>query len=287
LLQVLNSLDPTRDQRDLARLRSVACRAAGLWMDTTPFSRWVRLGDFAVRAGLRHHLGLPYLPQNAHSMVCACKRRVQVADYDHFMVCSTQSARHQLHEFTGGAIRGAIGSAGVASSREPRVHDLPGGDQARHAQHAGARMDIVVLLDPEGIVALDQSIIHPAADSYSAEAALREGAAAEKRDASKRAAYATVDPHGYHFVPFTVESYGRIGKPGMQFLRKLAQVASQAPGVQGFDKGRFMEMALRRISVALCNGVAMMCRVGAQRFAAGVGLNYDPGLSDPVDDASV
>ena len=66
-------------------------------------------------------------------------------------------------------------------------------------------------------------------------------------------------------------------------FNKVAAAAAQAPGLQDFDKSRFVENSLRTISVALCKGVAVMCRTGAQRFAASSGSGYDPGLSHPVD----
>jgi hypothetical protein len=283
---LLASLDPALQRRDLARIRSLCCRPAGIWMDTTPYHESVRLGDYEVSSGLRHLLGLPYLPLNAPSMLCACARRVYVEDYDHFMVCGTQASRHFLHERVAIATRDLIKLAGMASSREPRIRDLPGGTGARHAERPGARADVILNLEPHGITALDISIIHPSADSYSLAAAVTPGAAAARRDAQKTAAYATADPNGYHFIPFTVESYGRLGKPAMQFLKKLAEVAARAPGVHAFDESRFVEGALRTVSVAVCKGVAMLGRQGAQRFPANFGLNYAPGLDHPAEVAS-
>lgn len=282
--RLLDSFAADRRQRDLARLRSLACRAAAIWLDTTPYNETVRVGDYAVRVGLRHMLGISHLPRNAHSLTCACGQRLRAGDCDHFMVCRSQTHRWWLHDQIGEAIRGIMGSAGVASSREPRVRDLRGGEQARRAQQPGARMDIVFNIEPDGLSAVDQSVVHPAAESYSAAAALNAGAAADLRDGQKRTAYATADPHGYHFTPFSVESYGRLGKPAMHLLRKLAAVAGQTPGVHAFDVKKFMEMALKRLSVTLCNGIARLCRSQAQRLVANVGLNHNPGCVDPVDD---
>jgi hypothetical protein len=47
------------------------------------------------------------------------------------------------------------------------------------------------------------------------------GAAATFHDHQKKTAYARVEPNGYGFVPFSVETYGQLGQPAMKLLHQL------------------------------------------------------------------
>ena len=55
----------------------------------------------------------------------------------------------------------------------------------------------------------------------------------------------------YAFVPLSTETFGRLGKPAMALLNKLAECAS-ASGV--VLKDGFVVNALRELSVGLCRG---------------------------------
>jgi hypothetical protein len=68
---------------------------------------------------------------------------------------------------------------------------------------------------PQGISIADISVIHPLSQNPISRAATTAGAAASHRGQQKRTAYARVEPHGYGFVPFSVETYGRLGQPAM------------------------------------------------------------------------
>jgi hypothetical protein len=65
---------------------------------------------------------------------------------------------------------------------------------------------------PRGITISDLSVIHLLSINTLPRAAITAGAAASHRDQQKRTAYARVEPNGYGFVPFSVETYGRIGQ---------------------------------------------------------------------------
>ncbi len=282
----LNPL-PRDRERDLARLRGCASRVSSMWMETLPTNANRVLGDYAVRSGLRHCLGLSYIPANSAGGVCECKARVRAGDYDHAAGCTRlQGGRQFMHSLIVTAVRRGLMRAGVSSSREPRVGDLRGTACVRLVQRAGARADVLANAEPAGLTALDVSVIHPAAVSHAAAASLTPGAAAAKRDAEKSAAYSTVDPHGYHFVPFSVESYGRLGKHAVDFLNAVAVSASKAPGSESFNKERFVEGVYREISVALYNGLAFCYRASTNLLANVAGTHFQDGLPVPVDDDS-
>jgi hypothetical protein len=75
------------------------------------------------------------------------------------------------------------------------------------------------------------------------------GAVASHRDQQKRIAYARVQPHGYSFVPFSVETYGPLGQPVMKLLLLLGDKAAGSGGVM---RASFVKCALRELSVGLC-----------------------------------
>ena len=60
------------------------------------------------------------------------------------------------------------------------------------------------------------------------------------------------------------ETYGRLGKPAMDFLNQLADIAERRGDVRRAD---FMEWSLRRLSVALYKGNARVLLDGLQTFA--------------------
>jgi hypothetical protein len=60
-----------------------------------------------------------------------------------------------------------------------------------------------------------------------------------------------VEPNGYPFVPFSVESYGRLGQPAMKLLHSLGDEAAGPVGSRGHP-----------LLQALCASLALGC-VGA------------------------
>jgi hypothetical protein len=73
-----------------------------------------------------------------------------------------------------------------------------------------ARGDILLAL-PGGVTIADIPVIHPLSINTLPAAATTASAAAAQRNQQKRATYARVEPNGFSFVPFSVESFGRLG----------------------------------------------------------------------------
>jgi hypothetical protein len=69
---------------------------------------------------------------------------------------------------------------------------------------------------PRGIINSDISVVHPLSINILPRAATTAGAAASHRGQQKRTADARVEPNGYGSVPFSVDTYGRIGHPAMK-----------------------------------------------------------------------
>jgi hypothetical protein len=61
-----------------------------------------------------------------------------------------------------------------------------------------------------------------------AAAATTDGVAAARRDREKRRMYGQLEPNGNPFIPFSVETYSRLGKPVSIFFRQLGLEAKEA-----------------------------------------------------------
>lgn len=70
LLRIANSFSPITRMLVLARLCSIACRAALAWLETLPMAPPLRLDDGAFRAALRRRLGKSNLPSSSPDAVC-------------------------------------------------------------------------------------------------------------------------------------------------------------------------------------------------------------------------
>jgi hypothetical protein len=274
-----------------ARLLSCACRPALAWLDTLPLSRALELKRGEVRTGLRHQLGLSMLPPNAPTVQCTCGATLHPCDGDHGMRCPSLAAQTTLrHDILKGILRRVVHRAGIASALEPPLRRLPGlADSATARQRIAAdgsplrpeaRGDILMVL-PRGITISDISVIHPLSINTLPRAATTVGAAASHRDQQKRTAYARVEPNGYGFVPFSVESYGRLGHPAMKLLHDLGE---EAAGPGGVSRSSFVVGALRELSIGLCRGTFWSYRASVGVLARASGASFRAGMCVPTDE---
>jgi hypothetical protein len=268
--------------RDRARVLSCSTRSSSAWIDTLPTSHSLTLSDADFRCSMRHRLGLSQLPANAPGVKCTCGHHIQPGDVHHFMTCTTLSGGAQLrHHLINDNWCLISHRAGVASSKEPVLRHLPGAQSAANANRPDSRGDLLLVL-PSGLTVADVSVVHPAAPSY-VTAAQTAGGAAAVREQAKRARYETADPNGYKFVPLAVETYGRMGKAGMELLNTLGTLAA-ANSNGNVRKPTFVINALRQLSIALCRGNAIMYRRGLSVLARAGGNSYMPGLTVPTSD---
>jgi hypothetical protein len=136
-----------------------------------------------------------------------------------------------------------------------------------------------------GITISDLSVTHPLSIHTLPRAAITAGAASSHRDQQKRTAYARVEPNGYGFVQFSVETYGWIGQPAMKLVHDLGEEAAQA-GPSGVSRSSIVAGALRELSVGLCRGNFLAyrasfsqrggCWPGPAALASGLGCPCPP-----------
>jgi hypothetical protein len=206
---------------------------------------------------------------------------------DHGMRCPSLAAQTTLrHDILKGILRRVVHRAGIASALEPPLRHLPGlADGAGIAADGSplrpeARGDILMVL-PHGITISDISVIHPLSINTLPRAATTAGAAASHRDQQKRTAYARVEPNGYGFVPFSVESYGRLGHPAIKLLHDLGE---EAAGPGGVSRSSFVAGALRELSIGLCRGNFLAYRASVGVLARASGASFRAGMCMPTDE---
>jgi hypothetical protein len=81
------------------------------------------------------------------------------------------------------------------------------------------------------------------------------GAAAAPGDLQKPPAYVRVDPNGYGFVPFFVDTYGRLGQPTMKLLHLVGE---DAAGPGEVTRASFAAGTLRELSIWLCTSTFLL-----------------------------
>jgi hypothetical protein len=219
-------------------------------------------------------------------MQCDCGTTLHPTEADHGIRCPSVSAHTTLrHDILKGILCRVVHWAGIASTQEPALRRLPGlaGGAGTSATGASTRVEArgdILLALPGGITIADISITHPSAINTLAAAATTAGAAAARRCQQKRARYSRAEPNGYPFLPFSVESYGRIGQPAMKLLHALGD---EAAGPGGVTRGSFVAGALREISVGLCKGNLFLYCVCLGMFAKSNGTGFRAGMSVPTD----
>ena len=254
---LLGEGDSLQHQQALARLRSVACRSSGAWLDALPVAPTLRLSDGHFRSAMQLRLGLLQMLDAAVGLPCGCKHMLQETDAEHALLCDLLSGAGTLrHDILVGFWCRAAYRAGIASSKEPVYRELQRQAVAagRGAQrgHSGGQRGDALLVMPEGVLVTDVAVVHPTAETYLQEAARRDGSAAAVRGNDKVTAFEALGANGgYEFKPLIMESFGRLDKPAMTLLSRLADIAAEGGKV---SKEVFMANTLKELSVGLCRG---------------------------------
>jgi hypothetical protein len=244
-----------------ATLRSAGCHPASAWLMAKPTAPQLtqRSSDFC--AGVRRRLGVSALPTGPRHARCACNKPACELGSGHPLSCSSVSGlRTTRHDDIAKALARAMRRAGITATVEPHLSQFGGVPTAAQLARRRARTDngtddargdIVCFIEGENVV-IDVSVINALAPSHVVAAAAQDGAAAAKRDEQKRAAYADRGDSGYKFIPFSVESLGRLGAPALSLLTKLGRTAAEA-SAGAFSSRQFVEGVLQEISVILAH----------------------------------
>jgi hypothetical protein len=276
-------------QKTLARLRSCACQAPSAWLTALPMAPTLKLKDAESRATMQHRLGRSPLPHNTVGIRCMCAAVPSADDSDHALTCSSvQGKATMCNDVPKGILRRAIHRAGVASTLEPTLRRLPGLEAGAYGASGGieaagleAHGDILLALESVMSV-VDVSITHPSGVANRAAAATTDGAAVARRDWEKRRTYGQLELNGYPFIPFSVETYGRLGKPAISVRRQLGLEAKEAG--RKVSKSGFVAAGLHEISVGFCWGNYQMYRASLGLLAGVSGRGFSEGAAHPTEE---
>lgn len=269
-------------KRDAARLRSVAHAPGSAWLTATPGAT-TRLGDDTFVVCGRHRLGLGP-PTSVPQPPCDCGRG-NAGCPDHAMLClRVQKMTQMRHDIVAAAVRRVVCRAGCASSMEPSYRHLRGAQQQQAASQR--RGDVLVVMPSGKISVVDVVVVHPSQQQYLAGAAARAGHAAVGAERGKVNSFRQLgqDAGQYDFVPFALESYGRLGSPAQSFLKELGTVASSR---QGISRAAFLRSAYREVSCALQRGLGLMYGRALFNVARASGRQFMPGLDTPVQEEAL
>ena len=81
------------------------------------------------------------------------------------------------------------------------------------------------------------------------------------------------DAGQYEFVPFALESYGRLGASAQTFLKRLRDIAGRG----NISKSAFVCSAYKEVSCALQRGIRLMYARSTLNIARASGRQFMPG----------
>ena len=144
------------------------------------------------------------------------------------------------------------------------------------------RGDILFLT--EHVLMTDVSVIAPTAATYVMHTQRPRGAA-HQRDSEKRWKYSDLGRGAVSitFLPLSIETYGTIGAPFENLVRRLARAATSGAD-QEYQSQRFTVYALQQLSCALIQGNAQMMRSSLKRLNRSYGRAVREGLHVPTAD---
>lgn len=262
--------DSVEKKRAAARLRSAAGGPASALWTTMPTAPATRVGDDDFVMAGRHRLGFG---PGAATGPCTCGRDATLPD--HAQACALTDDVFR-HDSVASTVRGIVRTAGCATSAEPRYNYFAG---ARAGEKRG---DATVVLGTNKLAILDVVVTHPANRSYWDGAARESGYAARLAEQGKIRRLGNIAAGaGFTFVPFAVESFGRLGSAAMGFLSEIGDIAASTGKV---TKRAFLRGALSKLACALARGNGRMYTTGVFAMTRACGRNYMPGLPVPVAD---
>ena len=266
------------DKLAAARIRSGRGASAGAWKLALPVHRHTTMGNHDLKTAGRHALGLR-VSSPVEMPPCDC-RGGHGGRADHAMTCIRANGiiakRHDAYYET---LRKICSRAGVCNSAEPPYRKLRKvNGKAGEGKH---RADILTVLPGGRHVMIDTTVVHPLRCAYLDRASREDGAAAKAAARTKVLDWEKFTDHpAYEFVPFAVESYGKLGVAAEEFVRELGEIAASSGRI---SKSRFVMSAYTALSCTLQKWNAYVYAQSLQAIVRDSGKNFESGFDAPVD----
>lgn len=274
---VLFTPPPSEERkRDIARIRSASGAAASGFLLALPVTQRTTLGDLTFTTACRHRLG-----ERAYASIdtppCVCSGG-NIGKPDHPVICRNLAHDMQLrHDYIRDTARQFIKCASCPSSDEPPFRKVGDGS----GMEGGHRADILAILPGGRAVMVDVTVVHPLGQERLKSAWRKAGEAAVWAETNKRTRWEEfVDKPQYEFVPFAMETYGRLGPKATAFVKEIAEIAVSSGRV---SKSRFMMNAYMMLSCALQKWNCAMYAKAQVAVARAAGKRFMPGLDVSVE----
>lgn len=233
---------------DLDKARLAACQARGsaLSVTTVPHSRHLALNNVQVSINERLRLGLKPEPQLPVHCACWTPNGQYAHDPWHGLCCPAERARSvtRRHDDVVLAVARWASRLGARVRIEPRGLD----NKSRR------RPDILIEIGGHCFM-LDVTVYHPLAPSHVASCARREESILEAAEADKHSYYRDLADHiKAEFIPFAVETTGRLSSQAMAFVKILISQAAAFKNV--WAPKEIVQGIYRTIAIAIVRGNA-------------------------------
>jgi hypothetical protein len=186
-------------------------------------------------------------------------------------------ARILRHNLIQSMVRCGSSAAGHSCSIEPQERHLK---NLRFEDSGYGQRGDVLVSTLDDLMNVDIVATHPASHSMRSRASREPGVPARVAAGNKCRVHGA-GATGHTFVPFAVESYGRLGLDALRLLRDWSDSAS---GGGLFDRDGYIVWIKRELSAALIKGNARLFRRYVGFLTQEVGQRFVPGGAlPPVD----
>ena len=210
-------------QEHLARLHGLQEGVGTGWLEVRSIKDQWELDDATMKSALRFMLGVSPGPRQNSSFTCTCGH--QGSDSHHAMTCRQLQGLWTLrHDQIQSKVQFGAAAAGHSSSIEPQerhLKNLAFGDPGY-----GKRGDVTVST-VDDLLNIDVTVVHPASRSMRSRASREPGITAREAEKKNRRDHG-VGEVGHTFVPFAIETYGRLGVEAVKLLKDWAKTAGEA-----------------------------------------------------------
>lgn len=119
---------------------------------------------------------------------------------------------------------------------------------------------------------MDVIITHPATQTMREKASKEVGAAAKEAEEAKRRDHAKEGTKGFTFVPFAIETYGRLGREAENLLK---QWADSAASTAACEREAYLHWIKQEISLSLIRGNAKLLKRFVGMLTRGIGQLFE------------
>ena len=257
----------------LAGLFSVQHSEATAWLNVMPTKDSWEMDDATAESALWLILGVSLGHPDEIYLKCECVYKG--SDCHHAMTCDIMSGpptcRHN-HVCATMHVQALVRSGGtlavVNTSWEPKedqMKDKEYGDKG-YRKRGGALISMLFY-----ILMVHVSCLHPAGQMAGEKARKQEDAAAAGRSKRKMKDHEQDGTPGYTFVPFSIESYGRLEVEAENLLRDWA---TEAASTGAWEQDVFLQWTRKESSVSLIRGNATIFKRFVGCLIRGTGEHF-------------